>query len=55
MAKPNYQAEKRRRDLEKKKKQDEKRMRKIEEKRAKKAGESGTDPAANPESEGNPE
>ena len=38
MAKPNYQFEKRQRDLAKKKKQDEKRQRKLAEKTAEDAG-----------------
>ncbi len=39
MAKPNYQFEKRKKDLEKKKKQDEKRQRKAEKAAAKARGE----------------
>ncbi|MBI4989349.1 MAG: hypothetical protein HZC23_11060 [Rhodocyclales bacterium] len=48
MAKPNYQFEKRQRDLAKKKKQDEKRQRKLAEKTAGEDGDSAAakDPSA---------
>lgn len=51
MAKPNYQFEKRQRDIAKKKKQDEKRQRKQQEKGAPAEGEAaveGQEPASEP-------
>lgn len=55
MAKPNYQFEKRKKDLEKKKKQDEKRQRKAEKAAAKARGEIVPDDPADAEEDGDGE
>jgi hypothetical protein len=57
LAKPNYQYEKRQRDLAKKNKQEEKRRQKLAGKAAAEAGEgrSGTEPSSDDRSEASPE